>query len=149
MFGTVGLGLKLLGLGSKIKDFIKAYWKIILPILITVGLYFYHINAISNAKDEGISIGITQEAKRINNIIAKQDEKNRNFESNLNKDIVEIDKKLTRENSKRQNKEIVYRDRIKTEIVNNPIYQECKVEPSIVDSINNIRKLGPDKEISQ
>ena len=135
MFG-IGLALKLLGIGSSIKDFLFKHWKLTLAVILVLGLTFYHFKAVDTAYNNGV----VAEQKRNEAIVKKIKDENKKIEDGLNKTIASIEEKNKKLESKRKEKELVYKDKIIKIIESNPIYQECKVDQSLSDNRNEIRR---------
>lgn len=121
--------------------FILKYRKFILGGLLVLGLMIYHSLAISTAYNNGkIDTNKVWEVR-----IAKENEKNRKIENQLDEVISKLNQEIEKENSIRTEKEIHYKDRIEVIIKDNPVYQECVADPSILEYKNEIRKLGPNQ----
>lgn len=141
----LGIGLRLLGIGKTIKQFVLDNWKILLPIILVIIAYFYISNLISNAKEEAYNKGVVAERTVWNNRVSEEDRKNREFEKIIRSAITDFGEKAVKEAAARISKETVYKNTIETLVKDNPVYVECKADQNLIDARNAIRDLGPPK----
>ena len=137
----LGLGLKLLGIGKFIKDFIIHNWKWVLPILIVIGSYFYVKHLIADAYDDGVAA----EKLRWEERAKVENAANRQTEQTLQNIVNNFGTKIIEQTAVRTAKEQTHTDRINTIIKEKPVYTECKVDQEVIDMRNEIRSLGPEK----
>lgn len=142
---ALSLGARLLGVGKFLKDFVKDNWKWILPVAIVVAGYFYVNHKIDQAYDQGYDIGVKDEVTRQNERIAIENAKNREFETILTRIVTDFGKEIARESAERVVQESKIKDRVNTIIKENPIYQQCVVDPEVIDAQNALRRLGPEE----
>lgn len=142
----VGLGLKLLGIGGAIKDFFKANWKIIVPIILVVAFYFFITDKISDAREEGYKSGVEFQIAKHKADIEAENARNRKFEENLAKVIGTFGRDVVEQTVARMASEQKIQTKINTIIKENPVYTECVVDQEVIDARNEIRKLGPQQE---
>lgn len=145
MFG-IGAGIKLLSVFSSIKKLIKKYWMYIIPLLLILGAVLYHNSEVKKSFNRGQDHGIMLENTRVNKLIAKQDEINKKASDDLKKKISDLEVVANKKEKQRNLVEYRYKDNIVEIVKNNTIYKDCKLDNSIIDNINNIRKLGPKDE---
>jgi hypothetical protein len=143
----LGIGLKLLGIGSWIKNFFAANWRWLVPLLvgivIVVTSYLYISDKISDAREEGIAQGIDYQKKIYAKQVDEENERNRKFEELLDKAISNFGRDVVEQTAERMAKETRAKDKITTIIKNNPVYEQCVVDQEVLDTRNQIRKLGP------
>lgn len=140
---AASLGLKALGIGKSIGGFIKANWKIILPIILVVAFYFFITDKISDAREEGYNSGVEFQIKEQKKQVDAENKRNREFEAMLSSVIGKFGKEVVEETITRMASEQKIQTKINTIIKDNPIYTECKVDQEVLDARNEIRKLGP------
>lgn len=128
-----------------VRGWIKSNWKWLLPIILVIAAYFVISHVVSNIKEEAYKNGVTFERARYEEIIKKEDKKNREFEATLRGIVTEFGEKAVQEAIARSKKETVYQNRVETIIRDKPIYTDCKADQEVIDSRNIIRKLGPPK----
>lgn len=135
MFG-IGFALKLLGIFKNIKDFLFKHWKIALAIVLIIGAIIYHKKEVSKAYSSGVKAEFNR-----NKVVADAQNKKNRLNEKLLKEAINKNKELNiKLNEQRKKKEIIYRDKIQEVIKNNPIYQECKIDQSVIDYRNEIRR---------
>ena len=125
----------LLGIGS----FFKANWKIVAIALFIAGINFYHTNAVDDAYDNGVKV----ERKAWDDKVKAENEAERKYEKLVQDAVNLYGKKLLDDAEKRVGKETVYKNNLETIIKDNPVYQQCVVDQSVLDNRNAIRNLGP------
>lgn len=126
------------GIGS----FLKINWKWMLPVILIVGAYFWHKGEVSDAYD----LGVKDEGDRVAALIEAEDKKNRAFEKSLAESIASYVEENRVEDTVRIEKETDTIHTIEQIIVDNPVYEECLVDQSLLDERNKIRELGPKSE---
>lgn len=143
----LALGLKLLGIGNAIREFIKKNYKWIVPILLAVSLvalgYIKYKSDMASAYDNGYAKAVTEVNDSWYKKVDEEAARNKQFELTLREIIVQFGEKAVREATSRVTKEIKYRDRINTIIKTNPKYEQCVVDQEVIDNRNAIRQLGP------
>lgn len=139
----IGFGFKVMGFGKRLWGFITNNWKWLLPLALLVASYFYVNYKIDQAYDNGYTAGVTYEIERQRQKIEIENQKNRQFEEMLSKAISDFGRTIARETSERVIKEKEIRTRVETIIRDNPIYQQCKVDPEVLEDRNKLRALGP------
>jgi hypothetical protein len=143
----LGIGLKLLGIGSWIKNFVAANWRWLVPLLVGIVIvlasYLYISDKISDAREEGIAQGIDYQKKIYAKQVDEENERNRKFEELLDKAISNFGRDVVEQTVERMAKETRAKDKITTIIKNNPVYEQCVVDQEVLDTRNQIRKLGP------
>ena len=129
------------------KNFVAANWKWLVPLLvgivIVVASYLYISDKIADAREEGIAEGIDYQKKIYAKQVDEENERNRKFEELLNKAISNFGRDVVEQTVERMAKETRAKDKITTIIKEKPIYQQCVVDPEVLDTRNEIRKLGP------
>tara|TARA_B100000508_G_C11433564_1_gene264721 strand:- start:31 stop:465 length:435 start_codon:yes stop_codon:yes gene_type:complete len=139
----LAFGLKLLGIGKWIGGIFKQYWKFIVPVLLLAAAYWYHDRAVDRAYQDGIVAEQVANQERVDAVNAK----NREFENMMRGILGEFNQDLINQTAERTAREIELSSGVEQIMVDNPIYQQCLVDPEVLDFRNQIRALGPQVEI--
>lgn len=123
--------------------FLKRHWKIILPIIVAIALYFIFTNWLNGVKDEAFKAGELKEKGKWEEVIKKKDAENRAFERELAKDLLELGLALTDREKDRVTKESKHTETIREILSTDPNAQNCKVNNQVIEERNAIRRLGP------
>jgi len=123
-----------------IVDFVIGNWKVILPIILVGLVYWYHTNAVNNAYEAGIEAEKQANAKRV----AEQNKRNREFEEMMRGIIRDFNQNLINEAAERTAKTVKLTSGVEQIMVDKPIYQQCLVDPEVLNLRNQIRALGPE-----
>lgn len=140
------IGLKLLGVGKALKKFFIANWKIIVPIMAAIALYFFVVDKIDDARVEGYNSGIAFQKAEHKKAIDEENEFNRKFEQKMGETLATFVENITREAQVRVVKENTLERRVETIVRDNPVYTQCVVDQEVIDARNEIRKLGPQEK---
>ena len=126
-----------------VSAFLFKNWKYIGIALAIIGAFFWVQSEIKHMKQKAYDSGVASERTRINEIIAKENDKNRKIEEQVSKAIDDFVVKIDKTEKTRVVKENTYTDTIKEIVNNNTVYEECKVSQEVLDEKNKIRDLGP------
>jgi len=130
---------KLLGAGKWIGEIFKQYWKIIVPVLLVCLAYWYHTNAVDNAYDSGVEAEQLANQERV----GAQNKLNREMETRIKNAISTFGTDLVNQAAERTAAEVELTSKIETIMIDNPIYEQCVVDPEVLEIGNQIRNLGP------
>jgi len=125
--------------------FLLLYWKqigialLVISVIIAGKLW---INSIENAAYEK---GVLAENTRYAKIIAEEEARNRAQEQKLKDVIAQYEKKIKADAAERAKAEAVHLQSLNAILNSNNVYKECKAQPSVLNELNAIRKLGPQK----
>lgn len=143
----MGFFLSILGFGRKIASFVFNFaiknWKLVLPILLLAGAFFYVKHEIKQAYHTGYEAGVTYESGKREAAIDAQNKRNREVEQGLANSINSFGHKVAQDAAKRAVEQAVVTERVTKIIQTKPIYQDCKVDPEVLDARNEIRRMGP------
>ena len=124
-------------------NFLTKYYKIILPILAVIVLYFSFTHYISSIKKEAYNNGVQHQIEVQAKDIAREDASNRKFEKLLRNIIEQYGVAAVNKALDRVKEQTLYQDKIKTVVLNNPIYKQCIVDKEVLEYRNKIRAQGP------
>lgn len=130
------IGLALLGGTKFIGNFISNNWKWLLPTVALVISFFV-------VSDKYYDKGVLEERTKWEERVKLEEANRKSFETLIANTVATFGKDAVEEALKRVEKETVYRDRIRTKVLNNPVYTSCVVEQSVIDDRNAIRAQGP------
>ena len=120
-------------------NILKKMW----PVLLCMGLFllgYIHLqNILSHAYDRGKSDCNTSWQKRYDQLVAQ----NQLLTNVMQNELNDFGKKIDQQNQVRVDKENTHTETIKEIIQNNPVYQQCVIDQSVIDQRNQIRALGP------
>lgn len=137
----------MIGFGLKLWGFLSGNWKWIAPLLAFIGIatagYLWISDKIADAREQGITQGVSEEKKRWEARINEENERNRKFEELLDKAIENFGRDVVEQTVERMAKETKAVNKIETIIRENRVYQDCKVDQEVLDARNEIRRLGP------
>ena len=139
----IKIGLGILSGVKSIGKFFMANWKIILPLLLVGAAIWYHNKAVDESYKSGYSQGTTDEKAAEQARVDEENRRNRQFEQMLQNAINEFGRGLVEDTAERVAVETKLRTSVQTIIRDNPIYEQCKVDPEVIDARNQIRALGP------
>lgn len=118
---------------------VKKYWKWLLLLIVAAGIYFW----IGSVKRAAYNQGVVAENTRWKKLVAEEEKKTKEFETTLAKVIKDYGSEVIEKSNKRVEKETTIREQVKTIVQNNPVYDQCLVDQTIIDKRNEIRLLGP------
>lgn len=139
----IKIGLNLVGLKIVASKFVKNNWKWLLPLVAVVVLYFWGSHEFNKVKEAAYKQGVVAENTRWNKLVAEEDKRNREFEAKLADMITKYGYTVIDKSAKRVEKETTVKEQIKTIVQNNPVYEQCVVDQSVIEKRNEIRRLGP------
>lgn len=121
--------------------FFKKYWYIVALVFLLIGM-IWGIHLYGNARYQA---GINDTKQVVREQIAKQDVKNREKERLAQESVTRMKDYYEKELAKRNDKEIVYRDRAIAIIEKTPFLDEyqCTIPEAVLNERNSIRALGP------
>jgi hypothetical protein len=130
------LGLKLLGVGTFLKEFFFNNWKWIVPLILVIAAFLW-------TKDHYYDKGLNKERATWEKRLDKERKKNEDLTKALASSVDTFGKVIETRNEERRDTEVIRENRINTIIQEKPIYTECKVDQEVVDQQNAIKALGP------
>lgn len=119
--------------------FIKKYWKILGIGIGAILIVLFVNNYIDNMKTAAYNRGVQVERNYWQKSVAEENKKNREIESRMAKAIEGLETTLQNKEYARVEKETIHLNTIETRVESNPIYQECVVDPEVVQELNAIR----------
>lgn len=141
MFSAIGIFLSLVG--SRVSSFMSKNWKWVVPVVAAILLSLLALRAYNNAIDAAYNKGKNDYKALIQKQIKTEDDKNREIERILSNNLTKFVDKINNEKDKRTEQSTVYHNTIKEIIKNNPVYEQCIVDKSVIEERNRIRALGP------
>ena len=132
----ITLGLKLLGWGKALKEFIFTHWKVILPIVLVLAALLW-------TKEHYYSAGQSDERASWELKIKKETDKNAKISADLSTALANIGVLVAQKETLRLQKEVTHEQKIQTIIRDNPVYKQCVIDQAVLDEQNAIKALGP------
>jgi hypothetical protein len=125
--------------------FLLLFWKQIGIALLVIGIIIAGKFWINSIEDAAYDKGVLAENTRYAKIIADEELRNRNQEQKLRDVVAQYEKRIKTNTAERTNAEATHLQSLNTILSNNSVYKECKVDTSVLNELNAIRKLGPQK----
>jgi hypothetical protein len=128
----IWIAAKLLGLKSLILD----NWKILIPVALVLAGFFY-------TKEHYYSAGKTDEKAYYESLIKTETSKNAALTSSIANLSTNYGVLAAKEDKVRIQKENTHEQKIQTIIQENPVYNQCVIDKSVLEEQNAIKALGP------
>lgn len=119
-----------------IKRFFSKNWQWLLPTLLALIVFFW-------IKEHYYTLGRTEEKAVWEERIRIETEKNKKLTEVIASAVTTFGKAVQELEKTRVKKEIVHENRINTIIQEKPIYNECRIDLEVLESLNSIKALGP------
>lgn len=120
-------------------DLLKKFWPFLLVgILLLVG-YIHLQHILHDAYQRGVNDTTSIWQAKFNQAEAD----NQKMTNLLQQELNDYSQKIDQLNKDRQQQENTHTNTIEKIVTNNPVYQKCVVDQSILDERNKIRALGP------
>lgn len=132
----LAIGLKLLGIGSVIKEFFINNWKWLVPLILLVAAFFW-------TKDHYYDLGKQQERIVWEKKVEAERKRNEELTRALTNSVDTFGKVVETRNEDRKDKETIRETRINTIVEEKPVYKECKVDQEVIDEQNALKAMGP------
>ncbi len=147
MFAVMGLGLKLLGVGKHIKNFVFKYWKWVLLAVLLVVAFFWHQSHVKDMQAQYFENGVNATIKSMKGKVEAANKRNRELETTIKSGLDQYASKQEAKREKQRREEARHEENIRTLVEVVPMWrsQECTVTPSVLEERNAIRALGPKK----
>lgn len=126
-----------------LKLFLSKYWKYIACILAILGLVWYANHWYNNKLVEAFNNGVTNERTIWQARVDEENQNNREFEAQMESVIESFSQSLVDSRADRIERETTHTETIERMVAADPIYQECVVDPAIIEERNAIREEGP------
>lgn len=120
-------------------NFVKKNWEVLLVIALVLGAMYWLHHVKQVAYDKGKADCNTAWQKKADQMEAA----NQKTTKALQDEIAAYASKLREANAQRIQTETTHTNTIKQIVTEKPIYQQCTVEPTVLDQLNQIRALGP------
>lgn len=128
----LGVLSSLLGIGKLIKDFVVKNWKIALPLIAVLVIFFW-------TKEHYYKKGSEDTRVEWEARVKKETDKNEKLNNKLIASLEERNKQFLEDKSSRQQREKTHTERIETIIKQNPVYTQCVVDQAVLDSQNDLK----------
>lgn len=139
----LGLGLRLLGIGKFIREFLAKHWKLVLVVLAIAFVAYTSYKWYSNKIDEAYKAGQQSVRDEYQRKVDEANKKNEATSKLLEEFTDSLDERINKRLAAGQRRTANEINNMEKIIINSEKYKTCVVDPEIVSARNKIREQGP------